>query len=54
VGTSRGIVVENLEFTHERLLPFLSGWSATRKLSRKDLLSALNEEAFASELLSSA
>jgi hypothetical protein len=24
----------NLEYIHERLLPFLSGWSANRKLSR--------------------
>jgi len=25
-------LAKNLEYTHERLLPFLSGWSATRKL----------------------
>jgi hypothetical protein len=39
-GRRGTIVVENLEYTHERLLPFLSGWSATRKLGRKDFFSA--------------
>src|SRR5882724_7733182 len=31
-------LAKNLEYTYERLLPFLSGWSAIRKLTHYRLL----------------